>query len=207
MNNLKNRLLSILYLISPLLLFALSVQQIIISVEKETDIALNDYSMLPRGVTVVDKVVLGRRKRSFSDGLYIAYYREFQHGIDKAFRRGAIELVCTNRGNILLVMKGYKADYVGPGESDNASLFINVFADNKVTVKEVKIKQVSFLSRKYFDTLVSAPLSQQEITSILKVLKNGTITYIGFSTMDGGNAFAGNVQVSEVKKIIDNCHP
>ncbi|MBE9169898.1 hypothetical protein IQ238_21010 [Pleurocapsales cyanobacterium LEGE 06147] len=32
-------------------------------------------------------------------------------------------------------------------------------------------------------------------------------TYIGFSTLDGGNTFADNAQVFEVKKIIDNCQP
>jgi hypothetical protein len=205
MNNFQKRLLSILYLISPLLLFVLSVQQIILSVDKETDIALNDYSMLPRGVTVVDKVVLGRRKRTLAEGLELAHYREFQHGIDKAFRRGAIELVCTNRGSILLVMKDYKADDVGPSMSDKASLFIDIFVDNNLTTKQIEIKQVTFVDKKYFDTLVSAPLSKQEIISILKVLKDGTITHIGFSTMDGGNAFAGNAKISDVKMLIDRC--
>jgi hypothetical protein len=43
----------------------LSLLLIIHSVEKETNIALNDYSMFPDGVKVVDEVVLGRRPRNF----------------------------------------------------------------------------------------------------------------------------------------------
>ncbi|MGL5877197.1 MAG: hypothetical protein ACRC2V_05380, partial [Xenococcaceae cyanobacterium] len=66
MNILKKIFLYISAAIGSLLL-------IVLVVEIRTNIALNDYSMLPHGITVVDKVVLGRRERSFSGGLLHAY--------------------------------------------------------------------------------------------------------------------------------------
>jgi hypothetical protein len=159
--------------------------------------------MLLDRVKIVNKVILGRRERTLSQGLEHAYNLEFSDGIDKAFRRGAIELVCTKKGDILLIMKGYKGGghSVGPGLSDRASLLI----DSSLTGGWIDIKRITFLSREYFDTLVSNPLSKQEITSILKALKKRKSTSIGFSTMDGGNAFAGNAKISDVKMLIDRC--
>ena len=98
MNNLKK---IFLYISIPIL----SLLLIIFLVEIMTTKALNDYSMLPPGVKVVDKVILGRRERTLSDGLIRAYYREFDDGILRAFRRNAIGLVCTNQGDVLLVLK------------------------------------------------------------------------------------------------------
>ncbi|MGL5806510.1 MAG: hypothetical protein ACRC11_13910, partial [Xenococcaceae cyanobacterium] len=66
MNILKKIFLYISAAIGSLLL-------IVLVVEIRTNIALNDYSMLPDGVKVVDKVVLGRRERTLSQGLEHAY--------------------------------------------------------------------------------------------------------------------------------------
>lgn len=185
-----------------ILISILSLLLIILLVEIRTSIALNDYSMLPHGVKIVDKVVLGRRNRTLSEGLGKAYYLEFRHGIDKAFRRGAIELVCTNGGNILLVMKDYKK-YIE--EADEAFLFISFRVENSIFKGEVKINRIEFLSREYFDTFVSIPLSETENVSVLKALKQRKSSNIGLSTFDGGNAFIGNAKVSDVEMLINKC--
>ena len=182
---------------------------IIFVVEIKTNQVLNDYSMLPSKPIVVDKVVLGRRDRGFHRGLYIAYRLEFRHGISKAFRRGAIELVCTNAGEILLVMKDYKYDYQ---KFDEAYLFITFRIEEDRAKGEVKINKMNFVSRDYFDTLVSDPLTHEEMIAILEALRQrasntleSQTNRIGLGTMDGGNGFIGNAKTSNVEILFEKC--
>jgi hypothetical protein len=196
MNNLKKILLCVSIPLLSLLL-------IILLVEIRTQIALNDYSMLPDGVKVVDKVVLGRRKRSFSsEELELGFYREFDNGIDKAFRRDAIELLCTNRGNILLVLK--LLNFRGLVIDDRPFLQIH---DGSLRGGKVPIKNINYLDSGYFHTIVSDPLSEREITSIIKALEKSNFTTISFYAMEGGNLFTNEAKVSKVKKLIDRCQP
>jgi hypothetical protein len=183
MNNLKK---IFLYISASILLLLL----IIFVVEIRTTIALNDYSMLPDGVKVVDKVVLGRRNRGIFEGL------------DKAFRRGAIELVCTNQGNILLLMK----DYILHFSIYKEAIFYTSFRiENGVKKGRSEINQMEFLSSKYFDTLVSTPLSEREIASILQALKERNSNRISLGLFDSGYAFTGNAKISDVEMLINQC--
>jgi hypothetical protein len=175
---------------------------IVLVVEIRTNIALNDYSMLPEGVKVVDKVVLGRRERTLSKGLGRAYDLEFENGIFRAFRRGAIELVCTNQNFILLIMKDRKPH---GGGADTATLSISGDMENGIFKGETEIKRMEFLSNEYFDTLASDPLSDTEIASILQALKDRKSNNIGLSIFDGGNGFIGNAKLSDVEMLITQC--
>ena len=195
MNNLKKILI---YISIPILSRLL----IILLVEIRTNIALNDYSMLPSKPIVVDKVVLGRRDRGFHKGLLYAYYLEFGEGILKAFRRGAIELVCTSTGNIKLVMKDFKPYYKS---SDDASLSISFRIENGVKKGNVHINEMRFGSSGYFDSFASAPLTDREIADLLEALKQRKSNRVGLSTMDGGNGFSGNAKLSDVEMLINRC--
>jgi hypothetical protein len=113
----------------------LSILLIILLVEIRTNIALNDYSMLPSGVKVVDKVVLGRRNRGIFEGL------------DKAFRRGAIEFFCTNKSDVLLIMKDYKFG----GGTGEATFYTSFRIEDGVAKGEAKINQMKFLLYKVKD--------------------------------------------------------
>jgi hypothetical protein len=149
--------------------------------QTRTFIALNDYSMLPTEVKIVDRIELGREKRRFE--------------------RGSIVLACTNRGNILLIAKTHKHQYVGPGASDKAFLIIG----SSLKGGEVEIKRIEFVSDHYFDTLVSDPLSQSEINSIINALKTKQSSHVSLSTLDGGNAFPGDATASSVRTLVNNC--
>lgn len=183
MNNSKT---IFIYIFAPIL----SLLLIILLVEIRTTKALNDYSMLPSGVKVVDKVILGRRNR----GIY--------EGLDQAFRRGAIELVCTNQGNILLLMK----DYVRHLSIYKEATFYTSFRiENGVKKGQANINQMNFLSSKYFDTFASDSLSKIEVGSILQALKERSSNEIGLSFSESANAFVGNAKLSDVEMLINQC--
>lgn len=197
MNNLKK---IFLYISIPTLLLLL----IILLVEIRTNIALNDYSMLPSKPKVVDKVVLGRRDRGFHQGLYHAYRLEFGEGILRAFRRGSIELVCTETGNVKLIMRDFKPQYE---LSDDAFFHTSFSIENGVAKGEAYIEEMRFGSAGYFDSFESKPLNEIEIKAILKALTERTPgdDHIGLSTMDGGNGFRGNAKLSDVEMLVDRC--
>lgn len=182
----------------------LSLLLIIFLVEIRTNIALNDYSMLPSKPKVVDKVVLGRRDRGFHQGLSYAYYLEFGEGILRAFRRGSIELVCTETGNIKLIMRAFKPR---TETTDDASFFTSFRIENGVAKGEALIEEIRTGSSGYFDNFESKPLNEIEIKALLKALAERTPgdDSIGLSTMDGGNGFRGNAKLSDVEMLVDRC--
>ena len=160
--------------------------------------------MLPDGVKVVDKAILGRRERTLSKGLRQAYIREFGDGIFRAFRRGAISLVCTNKDNVLLIVQDYKPTRHGKASGVGEGLFNgrNLTASQG---GETNIFNMTYLSRGYFDVYVSDPLSQQEITSILEILRTKDIFYIGLVVFDGGDRFTSEFNLSKVERLVNNC--
>lgn len=182
-----------------LLLIVLIFVSIFVSVEKKTEEALKDYSMLPDGIKVVDKAILGRRERTLSKGLRRAYLNEFGSGNKGIFRRGAISLICTNQNNVLLLVQDYKPEGdIGKGffrGSDNTA--------SKYGHGETKISNMTYLSRGYFDTYVSDPLSEEEIASIVEILTIEDIVHIAIIAFDGGDAFAPEFNLSEVKQLIN----
>ncbi|BAZ43515.1 hypothetical protein NIES4102_05160 [Chondrocystis sp. NIES-4102] len=197
MNNLKN---IFLYISIPIL----SLFLIILLVEKRTNKALNDYSMLPDGVKVVDKVVLGRRLRTLSNGLMSAYRNEFSNGIFRAFRRSAIELVCTNKSEVLLVLKIHIPIGQGPVIDDKPRLWIR---DGSVHDSPVSIKNIKVFYSDYFDTVVSNPLSKATTTSVIKALEKSNFTKMSFEAMDSSRLFTNDAKVPEVRRLINNCQP
>jgi hypothetical protein len=194
-----NHLKKIFFAISA---FTLLLSLIVFVVENRTNKALNDYSMLPDGVKVVDKVVLGRRPRTLSNGLMSTYHDEFQNGILKAFRRDAIELLCTNRGEVLLVLK--ISNFKGTIIDDRPRLWIR---DGGVHDSPVPIKNINYLGDGYFHTVVSDLLSKTETTGIIKALEKSNFTKLSFEAMDGSRLFTNDVKVFEVKKLVNNCLP
>ncbi|MEM8718735.1 MAG: hypothetical protein AAGE84_05435 [Cyanobacteria bacterium P01_G01_bin.39] len=188
--------------------FFLTLLLIFLAVEKKTEQALKDYSMLPDGVKVVDKAILGRRERTLSKGLRRAYLNEFGDGILRAFRRGAISLVCTNQNNVLLIVQDYKPTRHGKAGGLGKGLFDG--SDNTVSkygYGEAEISNMTYLSRGYFDVYVSDPLSRREINSILEILKIEGLSQIGIVAFDGGAAFARDFELSKVEQLINSCQP
>jgi hypothetical protein len=189
--------------------FAISASTLLLSliifvVEIRTNKALNDYSMLPDEVKVVDKVILGRRPRTLSNGLISAYHDEFEDGILRAFCRNAIELVCTNKREVLLVLKIHIPIGRGPIIDDRPVLKIR---DGSLRGGQVPIESIEVFSGNYFDTVVSNPLSKTETTEIIKALVKSNFSTISFYAMDGSNLFTNEAKVSKVKQLINNCQP
>lgn len=190
------------FFIATLLVIAVLFIAITRLVEYRTNKALKDYSMLPNNVKVIDKVILGRSYPRFR---YLNS-KHIDYPISKLFRSGTIELVCTNQKKILLVMKEYINKYLEPKVSDDAYLFISSRIENGVFKKgEVKIQKITFLSRKYFDTIASDPLSTIEIRSIINALKERKNSSIDLYTFEEGNYFYGNTEVSKVKTFVNKC--
>ena len=200
MNNLFYRRLKYGVISTLLITVSLSIA-IKFLVEYRTNQALKDYSMLPNDVEVIDKVILGRSYPGFR---YLLS-EHMDYGINKLFRSGAIELVCTNQKDILLVVKDFMHKYIRAGASDKAVLHISFRFEDGLKKGVVKIPQINFLSEKYFDTLASNPLSELEIDSIIKALEERTFDRISFSTLEGGNSFYGDTEVSKVKMLVARC--
>lgn len=173
-------------------------------VETQTNKALKDYSMLPNGVEVVNKVILGRRERTLSKGLRRAYILEFGSGNKGIFRRGAISLICTNEKNVVLFVQDYKPTRHGKAGGVGKGLFTG---SNTTASKygKVDISNMRYLYRGYFDIYFSDPLSKREIKSMLEILEMENISRIGINAFDGGDVFSRNFAFSDVKQLTDNC--
>ena len=156
---------------------------------KKTEIALEDYSMLPDDIKVTDKVILGRG--------------------DDRYRPGAISLICTNKNNILLIVQDYKPTRHGKAAGIGKAFFSghNSTTSKATSFKHKKtaISNMTYLYRGYFDVYVSDPLSQQEITSILEILRIENLTHIGIVAFDGGASFTSELNFLEVEKLTNNC--
>jgi hypothetical protein len=141
-------------------------------------------------------------RETLSNGLMSAYHDELENGISRAFRRDAIELVCTNKSEVLLVLK--ISNFRGTIIDDRPRLWIR---DGSVNDSPVPIKNINYLGDGYFYTVVSDPLSKTETTGIIKALEKSNFTKMSFEAMDGSRLFTNNVQIYEVKELIDNCQP
>lgn len=192
-------------------LFALSIFIWFVLVEKKTEEALKDYSMLPDGVEVVDKAILGRRERTLSKGLRRAYILEFGdgeffgNGIYRGFRRGAISLVCTNQNNVLLIVQDFKQTRHGKAGGFAGEGFFSGRNFNGSKRQETEISNMTYLYRGYFDVYVSDPLSPQEINSILETMRIESLVHIGINFYDGGDAFTPEFNLSRIEQLINNC--
>lgn len=181
-------------------LFALFIFIWFVLVEKKTEEALRNYSMLPDGVEVVDKAILGRRERTLSKGLRQAYIRESRVNNKGIFRRGAISLICTNQNKLRLLVQDYRPEGdIGEGLFKGSSFP----ASNR---GETKISKMTYLYSGYFDVYISDPLSKEEISSILEILNIKDIAWLGIYAFDGGNTFTAEFNLPQVKQLIHNCY-
>ena len=186
MNHLKKIALSVI------ILFVL-LSAIFLYVETKTNRALSDYSMLPDAQKVVDKSVLGRGPTNI---LIRLLYR---------LKPSALELICTNKGNIYLLMKDdvrYITIY------KKASLFTDYRVENGVHKGTADIEEMDWVSSGYFDTMLSRPLSEKETTGIIQALKERRNSKnIGLGLDDGSYGFIDRANVSDVTRLINRCKP
>ena len=184
MNHLKKIFLSVLA-------FFVLLSAIFLYVEIKTNRALKDYSMLPDAQKVVDKSVLGREPTNI---LIRLLYR---------LKPGVLELICTNKGNIYLLMKDdvrYTSIY------DGATLYTNFRMENGVKKGRAEIAEMDWVSSGYFDTMLSRPLSEKEITSIIRALIEGNnFNGISLSLKESAYGFANRAKLSNVTRLINQC--
>ena len=173
--------------------FFTTVALVFLYVEIKTNRALSDYSMLPDEQQVVDKAVLGRGTTKILVRL--------RNGL----KRGALELICTNEGNIYLLMKDdvrYITIYKG------ATLSTGLRIENGAKKGTADIEEMDWVSSGYFDTMLSRPLSEKETTGIIQALKERRNSKnIGLGLDDGSYGFTDRAKVSDVTRLINQCKP
>ena len=184
MNHLKKIVLSV---------FALFVllSAIFLYLETKTNRALSDYSMLPDAQKVVDKSVLGRGSTKIIVRL--------RNGL----KRGVLELICTNKGNIYLLMKD---DVRYTSYDRRATLYTDFRVENGEKKGRAEIEEMDWVSSGYFDTMLSRPLSEKETTSIVRTLIEGNnFNGISLSLTESAYGFANRANVSDVTRLINQC--
>ena len=176
-----------------LCIFTLStlIVMIFLYVEIKTNRALKDYSMLPDEQILVDKAVLGR---GVTNILIRLLYR---------LKPGVLELICTNKGNIYLLMKDdvrYVTFY------KDATLFTDYRLENGVHKGEAEIAEMDWVSSGYFDTMLSRPLSEKETTGIIQALKERRDSkYVSLSLKESAYGFIDHANISDVIRLINRC--
>ena len=184
MNHLKNIVVSVFA-------FFVLLSAIFLYVETKTNRALSDYSMLPDAQKVFDKSVLGRGSTKIIVRL--------RNGL----KRGVLELICTNKGNIYLLMKD---DVRYTSFNKRATLFTDYRVVNGVHKGEAQIEEMDWVSSGYFDTMLSRPLSEKETTSIVRALIEGNnFNGISLSLTESAYGFANRANVSDVTRLINRC--
>jgi len=153
--------------------------------KKKTEKALNNYSMLPDDLKITDKAILGRGNNKL--------------------RPGAVSLICTNRKNISLFIQDSRTrKEEGPGGSGTGKF--EAYNSSNRQGSKVDISNMTPLSRGYFYTYMSDPLSDKEVTAIVKILEIEGLSGINIYTFDGNDNFNSKFNISKVKKLINNCH-
>lgn len=161
-------------------------------VEIKTNKALKDYSMLPDEQTVVSKAVLGRGTTRILVRL--------RNGL----KRGALELVCTNQGNIYLLMKD---DVRYTSYDKGATLFTDYRVENGFHKGEAEIEEMDWVSSRYFDTMLSRPLSEKETTGIIQALRERNDSkYISLSLKESAYGFIDRANISDVIELVEQCN-
>jgi len=151
--------------------------------EKSTEKALEDYSMLPNGIKVIDKVILGRE--------------------EDTLRPGAISLICTDQKDVLLFVQDSRTNYrEGAGGSGKGDFKGYNLAGER---GYVEISNMIPLSRGYFYTYMSDSLSSNQIAEILKILKIEKLHGISIYTFDGNDSFNSKFDPVKVERLINNC--
>lgn len=197
MNNLKK-----LFIITPVILVFIFVVYILIcrniykKLEYQYTQQFNDYSVLPNNQRVAKKVELGKSNKKLFWGL------------DYEIKNGALEIVCTDRGNVLLVLKSdlnENFNYMTANKS--ASFYASFRMENMIPKGEAKIREMNFIDDgTYLNTMASSSLSKQEADSIIKALEERNLDRdIGLGFSETGFGFKGNAKTSDVKRLVSEC--
>jgi hypothetical protein len=151
--------------------------------------------MLPDNQKIVNKVELGEERKKLFQGL------------NYELKNSVLEIVCTDRKNILLVFKSDLDENFKYMTSDKkASFFASFRVENRFFKGEAKIQEMNFVDSKILNTMVSNSLSKQEIDDIIKALeeRNSDLS-IGIGLDQTGFGLNGNAKTSDVKRLILNC--
>ena len=153
--------------------------------------ALNKYSMLPDTSKIVDKVELGSGNKKL-------YW-----GLNYRVKDSALELICNDKGNVLLVMKEKITQLTI--DDDDATLYTSFRVENGEKKGKTEIEKVSFLSTKHLGTMVSSPLSHREMANLIKAWSESKSNNISIALSDRAYPFIKRANLQEVKHLITKC--
>ena len=153
--------------------------------------ALKDYSMLPDTLRIVDKLELGNRREKL-------YW-----GLDYRLKNAALELICNDKGHVLLVMKD-KIIYLTK-DDDDATLRTSVRVENGHKKGIAEINKVHFIGTNYLGTMVSSPLSEQELSNIISAWSESGFNTIRIGLSQKPYGFSKEADLKEVKQLITQC--
>lgn len=203
MNNRFARILK--YTVIGIGFISIAIAALIIKFDFENERAWNDYSMLPKNQTMVDRAILGRNSKDITIRL-----RRLLHDPREGLKRGSLELLCTNKGNIYLLMRVYDTSYLTYNPS--ATLFTDFRIEDGIRKGSADIRKLDNATRgQYFSNLLSNPLSEEEINSVLQALKEGKKSstddsnYISIGIGDTSYGFTNRTNISDVIRVINGC--
>jgi hypothetical protein len=157
--------------------------------------SLNDYSMLPNNQKIINKVELGEeRKKLF-------------RGLNYELKSSVLEIVCTDKKNILLVFKSdLDENFKYITFNAKASFYTSFRVENELFKGKAEIREMNYVDSKFLNTMVSNSLSKQEIDDIIKALeeRNSDLS-IGIGLDQTGFSLNGNAKTSDVKRLNLNC--
>ena len=197
MNNLRK-----LFIITPVILvfilvaYILICRNIFIKLESQYNQSFNDYSMLSNNQKIVDKIELGEDKKKLFWGL------------NYELKNSVLEIVCTDRENVLLVLKSDKdKNFNYLTSNKKASFFASFRMENMTPKGKAEIKQMNYVDDgTYLNTMVSNSLSKQETDSIIKALEErNSDRRIGLGLAETGFGLKGNAKTSDVKRLVAKC--
>jgi hypothetical protein len=193
--DLKKIFVLILILATGSITYILICRNIFNKLEHQYSEALNDYTMLPNNQKIVNKVELGEEKK-----------KPFK-GLNYKLKNSALEIACTDRGNILLVFKSdLDENFKYMTSNKKASFFASFRMENGLPKGEAEIREMNYVDSKFLNTMVSNSLSKQEVDDIIKALeeRNSDLS-IGIGLAETGFGLNGNVKTSDVKRLNVNC--
>lgn len=194
--DLKKIFVFILIIATGSIAYILICRNIFNKLEHQYNKALNDYTMLPDNQKIVNKVELGEERKKLFQGL------------NYELKNSVLEIVCTDRENILLVFKSdLDENFKYMTDNKKASFFTSFRVENGVFKGEAEIREMNYVDSKILNTMVSNSLSQQEKEDIIKALEERNSDLIIGIGLDetGFGGLNGNAKTSDVKQLVLNC--
>lgn len=202
MNNRFARILK--YTVIGIGVIPIVIAALIIKFDFENELAWNDYSMLPKNQTMVDRVILGRNSKDI-----IIRLRRLLHDPREGLKRNSLELLCTNKSNIYLLMRVYETRYLTYDVS--ATLYTDFRIEDGIRKGSADIRKLVVINGGYLADLLSNPLSEEEINSVLQALKEGKKSntedsnYISIGIGDTAYGFTNLTNTFDVNRVIERC--